>query len=81
MTTTPTQVDARNRAFRTFIQGLGIDIAVGIATVLLVWLPEADITDWQAWTILAVAVAKTLIQTVAAYVMRLKVAPAHTQEG
>ena len=75
---TPTQTDARNRAARTFAQGLGIDVAVGLVMVLLIWLPEADISTRQAWTALGVTVAKTLLQTVAAYVMRLKVAPVNT---
>lgn len=78
MTTPAVQQDARNRAFRTFAQGLGIDVAVGLATVLLIWLPEADISTRQAWTVLGITVAKTLLQTIAAYVMRLKVAPVNT---
>lgn len=74
--TTPIKRDAQSRAARTFAQGLGIDAAIAIAAVLLVWLPDADLTGREAWTVLGITVAKTLIQTVAAYVMRLKVAPA-----
>lgn len=72
---TPTQIDAQSRAARTFVQGLGIDAAVALAAVLLVWLPDADLTKREAWTVLGITVAKTLIQTIAAYIMRLKVAP------
>lgn len=75
MTTPAVNQQAKERATRAFVQGLVIDVAVAFATVLLLWLPDADITDRQAWTVLAVTVAKTLMQTVAAYVMRLKVAP------
>lgn len=60
--------DARNRALRTFLQGLAIDLAVAVAAFALANVDS--ITDRQGLTLAAIALAKTLVQTVAAYVMR-----------
>ena len=68
-------LDAKNRAWRTFLQGLAIDLAVAVATTLLVWLPAADLSSGDGWKIFGLSLAKTLIQTVAAYVMRKFVPP------
>ena len=70
--TTALQADARNRASRSLYQGLLVDVLVAVAVALLAWLPDADITTTEAWGILGVAVAKTVLQAVASYVMRLK---------
>lgn len=60
--------DARNRALRTFVQGLAIDLAVAVAAFVLA---NADsITDKQGLILAATALGKTLVTTVAAYVMR-----------
>lgn len=67
--------DAKNRAYRTLVQGLLIDIAIAVAAVLLVWLPDADITSREAWTVLGVSVAKSVLTAIASFVMRLKVSP------
>lgn len=73
---TPTvQADARQRSKRTFIQGILIDVGVAVAAALLVWLPDADLSSTDAWIIFGTSLAKTVLQTLAAYVMRLKVAP------
>lgn len=64
--------DAKNRAFRSFVQGLGIDLLTAIAAALLVWLPDADISSREAWIVLGTGLARTLLQTVASYVMRAK---------
>ena len=61
-------VDARNRALRTFLQGLAIDVAVALAALVLA---NADtITDKQGLIVLGAAAAKTVATTVASYVMR-----------
>lgn len=70
-----TQADATQRAKRTFIQGIVLDVAVAVAVALLAWLPDADLTSKQAWIILGTSLAKTVLTAVASYVMRLKVAP------
>lgn len=62
--------DAKNRALRSFVQGLAVDVAVAIATALLVWLPAADLSSGDAWKVIGITLAKTLLQTVASYVMR-----------
>ena len=74
--TSTIKTDAVNRSKRTLIQGLTIDVAVAVAALLLVWLPDADLTSREAWTVLAISVAKTVLTAVASYVMRLKVDPA-----
>lgn len=83
-TTTPQvliEADAKNRAWRTFLQGLGVDVVVAIAAAVLLWLPDADVSSGEAWGAIGLVLAKTLIQTVAAYVMRLKVTPIVTLAG
>lgn len=65
------KADASNRSLRTFLQGLGIDIAVGIALVL-----AATVAGWSSWgdvqwAILSFSLAKSVVQAVAAYVMRM----------
>lgn len=67
MTTALTN-DARNRALRTFLQGLAIDLAVAVAAFTLANVDS--ITDKQGLILAATALGKTLVTTVAAYVMR-----------
>lgn len=70
--TTALKADARNRALRSIVQGLAVDVLVAVATALLLWLPDADLSSGEAWIVLGVALAKTVMQAVASYVMRLK---------
>ena len=60
--------DARNRALRTFLQGLGIDLLVAVAALVLANVDS--ITDRQGLTLFAVALGKTVVTTAASYVMR-----------
>jgi hypothetical protein len=71
MTTLRTN-DARNRALRSFVQGVAIDIATALAALLLVWLPDADLSSRDAWIVLATGAARTVLQSIASYVMRAK---------
>jgi hypothetical protein len=64
------QADAKNRAVRTFYQGLGIDLAVAVATFLVTVLADADGWGDLQWAVLGFTLAKTVVQTVAAFVMR-----------
>jgi hypothetical protein len=70
MSATPLSIDAANRAKRSFIQGLFIDVLVAIAAALLVWLPGADLSSADAWKIIGLTLAKTVLQSAASYVMR-----------
>ena len=67
MTTALTN-DARNRALRTFLQGLAIDLAVAVAAFALANVDS--ITDRAGLILALTSLAKTLVTTVAAYVMR-----------
>lgn len=60
------QRDARNRALRTFVVGLVIDLAVAVALLAqeAAGQPDAD------FRILAASLLRTLVQTTAAYVLR-----------
>ena len=60
--------DAKNRAVRTFLQGLAIDLAVAIASVVLSSVDA--ITDKAGLVTVGLALAKTVVTTVASYVMR-----------
>lgn len=66
------KADAKNRAWRTLLQGLAADVLVAVAAVLLAWLPDADITSAEAWTVVAVTLAKTALTTAASWIMRAK---------
>ncbi|WIM97713.1 hypothetical protein ACTOB_001261 [Actinoplanes oblitus] len=73
----PSQVaaDARNRAFRTFVQGLGVDLAV--AVVLALAASAGDLAWTRAyWATVGTLLAKTALTTAAAYVMRIYAPPA-----
>lgn len=76
-----TRAAAQERAVRAFFTGLGIDVAIAIATALLVWLPAADLATKTAWIILATTLAKTVLSSVGSYVLRLKLAPATEVDG
>ena len=60
--------DASNRALRTFLQGLGIDVGVAVAALLLVVTRDGE--AWQGWAVVGASLARTVVQSAAAYVMR-----------
>lgn len=66
--------DATDRARRTFLQGLGVDVALGVSLVVY----EAVSAAQPDWRLLGVTVAKTALMTGAAYVMRRLKPPAST---
>lgn len=63
-------LDAKNRALRTFVQGLGIDVAVGLALVLGTYFMTAQSWGDVQWAILGFSLFKSVVQAVSAYVMR-----------
>jgi hypothetical protein len=60
--------DARNRAWRTFLQGLGLDVLVAIATLVVTLTQSPD--AWQGWAVVGASLARTVAQAAASYVMR-----------
>lgn len=62
--------DARNRALRSFLQGLGLDVLTAVAVAITLWLPDADLSSRDAWIVLATGLARTVLGTAASYVMR-----------
>lgn len=60
--------DASNRALRTFLQGLAVDLAVAVAALVLANVDT--ITNREGLTLFLIALAKTVVTSVASYVMR-----------
>jgi hypothetical protein len=65
--------DARNRAVRSFLQGLALDVLVAVALVV------RDATNGNDggvdYRLLGLSLAKTVLQSCASYVMRRLVDP------
>lgn len=70
----PVLSDARDRAWRTVLQGLGIDLATALVLTLAALLTRIDWT-WAFWGAMGLAVAKSLIQAAVSFFMRLLVKP------
>lgn len=67
--------DARNRAFRTFVQGLAVDVVGATALAVGPALAGADFAWSRAyWLSVAGLAAKTAVTTAVSYVAR-RVAP------
>lgn len=59
--------DATNRALRTFLQGLAIDILVAVAVLAYTVTSGAEPIAWAA---VGASLIRTSVQTAASYVMR-----------
>lgn len=70
-----TKKDAKDRAWRTFLQQIGVDMVAAILAVLATSLAGMDFTSKEAWIALAVLLGKTALSVPIAYVMRLKKSP------
>lgn len=70
-----TNADANNRAVRTFVQGLGLDVATALVLVLVTTLTTVEWTR-EYWYALLVLLAKTAVHAVVSYVSRKVVPPA-----
>jgi len=68
--------DARNRAYRTFVQGLLVDVAAGVVLAVGPALAGEHFA-WSApyWTAIGLLAAKTAVQTGVSYVGRHLVPP------
>lgn len=60
--------DAGNRAYRTFLQGLGIDILVAVS--ILAYNLSSSPDDELSWLLIGASLARTVVQSAAAYIMR-----------
>lgn len=69
-----THTDAKDRAWRTFIQGLGIDVGVAVVLVLAVAFTKIEWTP-AYWQGLGLSLGRTILQTGVAYLMRVFVKP------
>lgn len=66
--------DAKSRAWRTVVVGLGIDVATALVIVLLPLVSSVEWTDTY-WITLASLAGKSVVQSVIAYFFRLLVKP------
>lgn len=63
-------VDAKNRALRSFIVGLAIDVCVAVVLVLMNVFGSADGWGDLDWKILGFTLAKTVLMSAGSYVLR-----------
>lgn len=66
------KADAKNRAWRTFLPQFVIDVLLAVALVIQDWAGN----DGADWKLLALTVAKTVLTTIATFVLRFAVPPA-----
>lgn len=64
-------LDARNRAVRTFVQNLLIDVLVAIVLFLWPLVSSAQSLADFDWPVLIFSFVKTIIATIVAYLMRV----------
>jgi hypothetical protein len=64
------RTDARNRALRTFLQGLVADVLAALVLLLLPVFTSANGWGDFEWSILGFLVVKTVVVTGLSYVMR-----------
>ena len=73
--------DARNRAFRTLLQGLAFDVAAAIVIVLYTAFSSAEAWGDIQWTLLGFTLAKTFAVSALSYLMRTVFASAVPPQG
>ena len=64
------EMDARNRAFRTLLQGLAFDVAAAVVIVLYTAFSSAEAWGDIQWALLGFTLAKTLSVSALSYLMR-----------
>lgn len=65
----PAAVDARQRAWRTLVQGLAVDVAVAVLLAAGTQLGDVRWTR-EYWGLLGALVAKTALTSAASYIAR-----------
>lgn len=71
-----TEADAKNRAWRTFLQGLLLDVLTTVAVAVAAQLTDIRWTK-EYWIGIAALAGKSVVMAIIAYIMR-KVAPPKT---
>lgn len=66
---------AKSRSLRTLLQGLAFDVILGIVVIVGPIVAGLDLSTGAGWAILGGSIAKSILTSVASYVMRLKVTP------
>lgn len=66
--------DAWSRAVRTLWIAFGVDAAIMIGTGLTAMLVDADISSKAFWTGLGILVGKSVLSSLASYLVRLRFA-------
>ena len=72
---TSTGADARNRAFRTLLQGLLLDVIVAVVAVLATNVGDATWTK-EYWLALVGLVGKSVVTAIVSYFARKYLPPA-----
>ena len=67
--------DAKNRSWRTFLQGLTIDLAAALIVILGTITQINTPMDKTAWIAVGALAVKTLVQAALSYFMRIKIQP------
>ncbi|MEH1166035.1 hypothetical protein V6V47_11690 [Micromonospora sp. CPCC 205539] len=76
ITPLPAKLDARNRALRTFVQGLSADVAIALLPAIY-----AAVSGWDGaftsayWTVVGISLLKTVTIAAVSYFMRLRYTP------
>lgn len=69
--------DSRERAVRSFLWGLLIDVSAGVIVVLMTMFNAIEWTR-EYWIVLGLAVAKSTLQGIVAYFARRLLPPVQT---
>jgi hypothetical protein len=68
--------DARNRAWRTFVQGLAVDILAALVLAVGPALMQTDgLTTRAYWSTMGALVLKTVVTAVVSYIARKVIPP------
>lgn len=71
-----TKIDAKNRGFRTLLQGFGIDVLFAIIAAVGA-LSGVNFFDKAGLATLGILVVKTVVQTGISYLSRMKITPSY----
>lgn len=75
------QLDALVRAWRTLYTAIGVDAAVLIGLGLTDLLTDADVSSAAFWTTFGILIGKSILTSLAAFLLRLKVTPSNIDKS